>query len=266
MDEIIEDGWLGEFSRMDEEQRAAWNKAYRSKNDAFHAASPEGKELAEWKYQRYMQDYLATIVAIDESVGKVLSYLEGSGLEDNTIVVYTSDQGFFLGEKGWFDKRFMYREAFKMPLLIKAPNVPNSNIQNRELIANIDFAPTFLDLAGIVVPDHMQGRSFKTMLEGEEVFQWRDAVYYQYFEYPGIHDVKRHYGIRTKRYKLIHFYYDIDQWELYDLNDDPMEMNNLYGDEAYQDIVRDLKIRLQELRTLYKVPSIQEELSVNTDH
>ena len=261
MDEIIEDGWLGEFNRMNEEQRALWNEAYRRKNDAFHAASPEGMALTEWKYQRYMQDYLATIVAVDESVGQVLAFLKESGLADNTILVYTSDQGFFLGEKGWFDKRFMYREAFQMPLLIKAPNMPNAKFQNDELIANIDFAPTFLDLAGVAVPEHMQGRSFKDMLDGKPDAAWRDAVYYHYYEYPGIHDVKRHYGIRTQRYKLIHFYHDIDQWELYDLNEDPMEMDNLYGEEAYQDIVRKLKIRLQELRDFYKVPSVEEEFS-----
>jgi arylsulfatase A-like enzyme len=262
-DDIIEDGWAGEFNRMTPGQREAWNKAYRGKNDAFHAACPEGKALAEWKYQRYMQDYLATIVAVDESVGRILDYLEQSGLAENTIVIYTSDQGFFLGEKGWFDKRFMYREAFQMPLLIKIPNQANSKFQNEELINNVDFAPTFLDLAGVPVPVSMQGMSFKEMLQGQEHMPWRDAVYYHYYEYPGIHDVKRHYGIRTQRYKLIHFYHDIDQWELYDLEKDPSEMNNLYEDDDYQDIIKDLKIRLQELRDIYKVPTIEEELSVN---
>jgi len=268
-DEIRKDGYLGEFNRMNEKQREAWNEAYREKNDAFHAAHPEGEDLAEWKYQRYLQDYLSTILAVDESVGQILAYLDENGLAENTMVVYTSDQGFFLGEKGWFDKRFMYREAFAMPLLVKYPKEINPKTQNSELITNVDFAPTFLDLAGVQIPDEMQGNSFKRMIYDEDDISWRDAVYYHYYEYPGAHMVKRHYGIRTERYKLIHFYYDIDEWELYDLLNDPEEMNNLYGDTECQEIIRGLKVQLADLQDQYQVPSVEEELAyavIKKDH
>ncbi|MEA3478709.1 MAG: sulfatase [Bacteroidota bacterium] len=260
-EQVINDGWLGEFKRMNEKQRQSWNEAYRKKNDAFHEAELKGEALAKWKYQRYMQDYLSTIAAVDESVGRILAYLDESGLAENTIVVYTSDQGFFLGEKGWFDKRFMYSEAFKMPMLVRYPGEIVAGSQNDELISNVDFAPTFLELAGIEAPAEMQGKSFRSMFLDEQDTDWRDAVYYHYYEYPGAHMVKRHYGIRTHRYKLIHFYHDIDEWEFYDLREDPKEMNNLYPDESYIDIIRDLKVKLAELQEQYQVPDIREELA-----
>jgi len=262
-DRVLNDGYLGEFNRMTGEQREKWNDAYRNKNDEFHEAGLQGNDLAVWKYQRYMQDYLATIVAVDESVGRILDYLDETGLADNTIVVYTSDQGFFLGEKGWFDKRFMYREAFAMPLLLRYPKNTDPGSQVHELVTNVDFAPTFLDLAGIPIPGEMQGESFKNMIFGKDKEEWRNAVYYHYYEYPGAHMVKRHYGVRTDRYKLIHFYYDIDEWELYDLHDDPQEMNNLYADADYQEIIKELKVKLTELQYQYRVPSVEEELALS---
>jgi arylsulfatase A-like enzyme len=199
-----------------------------------------------------MQDYLGCIAAVDESIGKILGYLEDSGLASNTLVVYTSDQGFYLGEHGWFDKRFMYEESLRMPLLVCYPDfVPPASV-NQDMVSNLDFAPTFLDLAGVKIPPEIQGRSFKNILMGREIKDWRESFYYHYYEYPAVHMVKRHYGVRTKRYKLMHFYYDIDAWELYDLEKDPLEMNNVYGDPAYHEITQDLQKELLRLRAFYK--------------
>jgi arylsulfatase A-like enzyme len=203
-----------------------------------------------WRYQRYMQDYLGTIAAVDEGVGKVLDYLEEAGLLENTIVVYTSDQGFYLGEHGWFDKRFMYEESFRTPLLIRYPKEIKPGTKIDKLVQNLDFAPTLLDYARIEIPEEMQGESFRMLLNGKSD-KWRDAVYYTYYEYPSVHMVKRHYGVATDRYKLMHFYYDIDEWEMYDLHADPMEMNNIYNDPAYTEVRGMLHRRLQELREQY---------------
>ncbi len=237
--------------RMTEEQKKVWMAVYGPRKEAFEKQKPEGDELVRWKYRRYMQDYLGCIDAVDESVGKILDYLEVSGLDSNTLVVYTSDQGFFLGDHGWFDKRFMYEESLRMPLLASYPGFVTPAAVSHDMVSNLDFAPTFLDLAGIDIPTEIQGRSFKNLLKGKAMTDWRESFYYHYYEYPAVHMAKRHYGIRTKRYKLIHFYYDIDAWELYDLEKDPFEMNNVYGDPAYQDITRDLKQELQQLRDIY---------------
>jgi arylsulfatase A-like enzyme len=183
-----------------------------------------------------------------------MDQLEEMGLSENTIVVYTSDQGFYLGEHGWFDKRFMYEESFRTPLMIKWPSVIMAGQVNLDLVQNLDFAETFLDAAGIQIPNDMQGKSMLPLLKGEKE-KWRDALYYQYYEYPGIHAVKRHYGVRTNHYKLIHFYHDIDEWELYDLEKDPMEMNNLYVNPEYADVRQELHKRLDELREQYQVPA-----------
>lgn len=237
--------------RMTEEQKKAWEAVYGPRKEAFQREKPEGDDLVRWKYRRYMQDYLGCIDAVDESVGKLLDYLEESGLAANTLVVYTSDQGFFLGDHGWFDKRFMYEESLRMPLLASCPGfVPPASV-NQDLVSNLDFAPTFLDLAGTRVTQEIQGVSFKELLKGKEINDWRESFYYHYYEYPAVHMAKRHYGIRTKKYKLMHFYYDIDAWELYDLEKDPHEMNNVYGSAAYQDIAQDLKQKLQQLRDIY---------------
>ena len=210
------------------------------------------KEKMKWKFQRYMQDYLATISSVDDDVGRVLDYLEGTGLDENTIVVYTSDQGFYLGEHGWFDKRFIYNESFKTPLMIRWPNVIKPGITNDEMVQNLDFAQTFLEAAMIEAPDDMQGESIIPLLKGD-VEKWnRDAVYYHYYEYPSVHMVKRHYGIVNKQFKLVHFYYDVDEWELYDRINDPNEMINVYNNSDYKDVVEKLTEELYELRKKYK--------------
>ena len=188
---------------------------------------------------------------MDDNVGRLLDYLDGSGLAKNTIVIYTSDQGFYLGDHGWFDKRFMYKESFKMPLLVRYPKAIKPGTVNNDLVQNLDFAPTFLDFVGVEIPADMQGRSIRGILEGNTPSDWRTSVYYHYYEYPSCHMVKRHYGVRTKRYKLIHFYYDINAWELYDMKKDPDELNNLYSNPAYAKVVRKLKTELKRLRKQY---------------
>ncbi len=180
-------------------------------------------------YQRYIKDYLMCIESVDENIGRVMDYLEKNGLAENTIVVYTSDQGFYLGEHGWYDKRFMYEESMRTPLIVRYPKKGNKGVVSKELVQNIDFAATFLECAGVDVPEDMQGRSLLPLLKDGKAENWRDALYYHYYEYPGIHAVKRHYGVRTDRYKLIHFYHDVNKWELYDLKNDPSEMNNIYS-------------------------------------
>ena len=210
------------------------------------------KEKMIWKYQRYMQDYLGSISSVDDNVGRVLDYLDNNGLAENTIVVYTSDQGFYLGEHGWFDKRFIYDESFKTPLLIRWPNEIKPGTTEEEMVQNLDFAQTFLEAAQISAPTDMQGESLMPLLKGDGAKWNREAVYYHYYEYPSVHMVKRHYGIVTKEYKLAHFYYDVDEWELYDRKKDPKEMNNVYDDPAYAEIVKELKEKLAQLRVKYK--------------
>jgi len=202
----------GNTGRMNPEQKAAWDSVYMPINEEFKKLYPtlNDSDLMEWRYQRYMQDYMACIASVDEGVGQLLDYLDEAGLTNNTIVVYTSDQGFYLGEHGWFDKRFMYEESFRTPLVVRYPKEIKPGTKIDRLVQNLDFAPTFLDYAGVEVPKEMQGISFRDLVSGK-TSEWRDAVYYTYYEYPSIHMVKRHYGIATERYKLIHFYYDIDE-------------------------------------------------------
>lgn len=238
------------LARFDEQQLKAWLAAYTPKNDAFRAAKLEGEELGKWKFNRYIKDYLRTIKSVDDGVGEVLDYLDKNGLADNTIVVYTSDQGFYLGEHGWFDKRFMYEESLRTPILMRYPKEIKSGTQINQLIQNLDFAPTFLDYAGANIPEDIQGESFRKIVSGE-TSTWRNAIYYTYYEYPSVHMVKRHYGVRTDRYKLIHFYYDIDEWEMYDLEKDPSEMKNVYNDPAYAEVRETMHERLVEVRTKY---------------
>ena len=239
-----------ELERFTPEQKKAWLDAYSPKNDAMRNANLKGKDLALWKFNRYLKDYLRTIQSVDDGVGEVLNYLDEAGLSDNTIVVYTSDQGFYLGEHGWFDKRFMYEESLKTPFLIRYPKEIPAGSQVNELIQNLDYAPTFLDYANVKIPEDMQGESFRKIVSNETE-EWRDAIYYTYYEYPSVHMVKRHYGIRTDRYKLIHFYYDIDEWELFDLKNDPNEMNNIYDDPKYSEIKEQMHKKLSELRVKY---------------
>jgi len=242
--------FIRDLERMNEEQRANWMAAYETENQEFLENMPEGKELGLWKFNRYIKDYLRTIRSVDDGVGKVLDYLDESGLAENTVIVYTSDQGFYLGEHGWFDKRFMYEESFKTPLLVRYPKEIKPGTKIDKLVQNLDFAPTLLDYAGISTPEEMQGESFRKLVAGE-TDEWRDAVYYTYYEYPSVHMVKRHYGVATERYKLMHFYYDIDEWEMYDLEKDPMEMQNIYDDPDYAEVREMLHKRLEELREYY---------------
>lgn len=236
------------------EQRALWDAAYGPRNAEFRATAPTGEDLIRWKYQRYIKDYLRAIASVDDNLGRVLDWLDESGLAENTVVVYTSDQGFFLGDHGWFDKRWMYEESLRTPLLVRWPAEVAPGSVNRDLVQNLDLAETFLDLAGVAAPAVMQGRSLAPLLREETPPDWRDAIYYQYFEYPGWHMVRRHYGIRTHTHKLIH-YYEIGEWELFDLVRDPDELSNVYGDPAYAEVQGALHRRLGELRSQYEVPS-----------
>lgn len=249
-----------DLKRFNADQLKAWRAAFDPKNEAFLKAYgkldertltlEKKREIATWKFNRYIKNYLRTIQSVDDGVGEMLDYLEKNGLAENTIVVYTSDQGFYLGEHGWFDKRFMYEESFRTPLLMKFPKEIKPGTVNKNLVQNLDFAPTFLDYAGIKAPKEMQGESFRKLVSGEST-DWRDAVYYTYYEYPAEHSVKRHYGVSTDRYKLIHFYYDIDEWELYDLQEDPHEMKNVYDDSNYADIREMMHKKLVEIREKY---------------
>lgn len=252
-----------EVGRMNPSQRANWDKVYGPMNASFVKSYPSMNEMdkMKWRYQRYMQDYLGTIAAVDENVGRVLDYLEENGLMENTIIVYTSDQGFYLGEHGWFDKRFVYDESFKTPLMISWPGKIQPGSKSDEMVQNLDFAQTFLEAAHIEAPSDMQGESLMPLLLGQSDKWERDAVYYHYYEYPSIHMVKRHYAIVTKEYKLIHFYYDVDEWELYDRKNDPKEMKNVYDDPAYDSIKKKLHGELEGLRQKYGDSSqISQEL------
>jgi len=238
------------LKKMTEKQSKAWMAGFADENAAFRAAAPEGAELVRWKYQRYMKNYLGSIRGVDESLGRLLAYLDENGLADNTIVVYSSDQGFYLGDHGWFDKRFMYEESLGMPLIVRWPGTTKAGAVNTDLVQNLDYAETFLELAGAAVPDDMQGRSLVPLLRGEATDDWRDAIYYHYHGFPAVHMVARHYGIRTDRYKLMHFY-QFDEWELYDLAEDPDELINVYGDPRYRNVATSLAVRLGELREQY---------------
>lgn len=242
--------FINDLNRMTPDQREQWMNAYEPKNQELLNNMPQGEELAHWKFNRYIKDYLRTIKSIDDGVGQLLDYLDEEGLAGNTIVVYTSDQGFYLGEHGWFDKRFMYEESFRTPLLVRYPREISARTEIGNLVQNLDFAPTFLDYAGVQIPDDMQGESFR-LLVADETAEWRDAVYYTYYEYPSVHMVKRHYGVATERYKLMHFYHDIDEWEMYDIQVDPYEMTNVYDDPEYANIREMMHAKLTELREYY---------------
>ncbi len=242
------------YNRATVEQKAQYKPFLDAISKDFEENWPSmtSEEKMIWKYQRYMQDYLACISSVDDNVGRLLDYMDKNDLSENTMVVYTSDQGFYLGEHGWFDKRFIYDESFKTPLLIRWPNKIKPGITNEEMVQNLDFAQTFLEAAQIEIPGDMQGESLMPLLTSNEEEWTRDAVYYHYYEYPAEHQVMRHYGIVTTDYKLAHFYYDVDEWELYDRKKDPEEMNNVYGDPAYADVVKELHKKLEELRVKYK--------------
>lgn len=254
-----------QYARFTPEQKAQWDSVYRPISEQFKHDYPAMNDSAymRWKYQRYMQDYLGCIAAVDENLGRVLDYLKETGLDKNTIVVYTSDQGFYLGEHGWFDKRFIYNESFKTPLLVSWPGHISPGSRSDEMVQNIDFAQTFLAAAGIDAPADMQGESLLPLLEGHPEQWTREAVYYHYYEYPGVHMVKRHYGIVTKEYKLAHFYYDVDEWELYDRKSDPFELRNVYDDPAYASVRDKLREQLVDLRRFYKDSGELDEYYIN---
>lgn len=284
------EGLQSELGRMTAQQRKAIDAYYMPRNRDFLSKNLKGKELTEWKYQNYIRDYMAVIASVDESVGKLLDYLDSHGLTDNTIIVYTSDQGFYMGEHGWFDKRFMYEESFHTPLIISYPKHVKEGSECDQMVQNIDYAPTFLDLAGIEKPKYMPGTSLKPLFAGQTVKNWRKSLYYHYYDYPTYHMVRKHDGVRTDRYKLIHFYgkggeravqenkyqrqpgtseyrsfqflksinyipddADIDYYELYDLKNDPNELHNIYGKPGTEKIEKDMKKILAAYRKDLKV-------------
>ena len=246
------------YGRMDSAQKAAWDRFYTPIIDKFYKDNLKGEELVRWKYQRYMRDYAKTVKSLDDNVGRVLDYLEKEGLLDNTLVVYTSDQGFYMGEHGWFDKRFMYEESMHTPLIMRLPKGFDKRGDISQMVQNIDYAPTFLELAGVSVPSDIQGVSLLPLLRGEEPADWRKSMYYHFYEFPAEHMVKRHYGVRTDRYKLIHFYNDIDEWELYDLQNDKYEMHNIFGQKGTEEITSDLMRELKRLQVQYDDPILKE--------
>ena len=233
--------------RMTPEQKKRWRDAYQADDAAFHAAKLTGKELVRWKYQRYAKNYLRCVRGVDDSVGQLMQTLKDLDLEENTIVVYSSDQGFYIGDHGWYDKRWMYEESLKMPLIIKWPGVTTPGSRNTMMVQNLDYAETFLEAAACDADPQMQGRSLVPLLAGKEPEDWRKEIYYHYYEFPSVHMVPRHYGIRSERYKLMHFY-QFDEWEFYDLEADPDELVNLYDDPQYAEQVEQMKRELAALR------------------
>ena len=236
------------------------NGEYLSPSDTL-----KGEALKRWKYQRYIKDYLACTKSVDDEVGKLLAYLKENNLDKNTILVYCGDQGFYLGEHGWFDKRFMYETSFRMPFIMRFPEVIKPRTVINDFITNVDFAPTLLDMCGVSPTEEMQGKSYYSTLLGKNDKPVRDAVYYHYYEYPYWHHVQPHYGIRTDRYKLIHYYYDIDVWEMFDLEKDPNELNNIYGKPEYKDVQEKLNKRLKELQIEYKDTGTLDDYRKITD-
>lgn len=278
-------GLMGEVGRMNAQQRAAWDKYYIPRNREFMKQSPTGEALDDWKYQNYIRDYMSVIQSVDESVGRLLDYLDKHHLTDNTIVVYTSDQGFYMGEHGWFDKRFMYEESLHTPLIISYPGHVKEGSVCQQMVQNIDYAPTFLKLAGVAQPKEMTGRPLTALFDGTKQKDWRSSIYYHYYDYPAYHTVRKHDGVRTERYKLIHFYGkggdravaenryqrtpgtseyngyqglknsgyfnddpDVDYYEMYDLQSDPHELNNIYGKPEMKAIQRQLMKLLNSYR------------------
>jgi len=238
------------MGRMTPKQMAFWRKAYAPRDEAFHKAKLSGKELVRWKYQRYAKNYLRCVKGVDESVGTLMKTLEDLKLSDNTIVIYSSDQGFYVGDHGWYDKRWMYDESLKMPLIVKWPGVVEPGSTNEDLVQNLDYAETFLEIADSDVPNDMQGASLVPLLKGESPSDWRKSIYYHYYEYPSVHMVPRHYGVRSHQYKLMRFY-QFDEWEFYDLEKDPDELSNEYNNPAYATQIAEMKTELTRLRKHY---------------
>ena len=244
------------LNSLTDEQRAGWQQMFGNRGAEYEAVKDDPVALKQWKYQCYMKDYMSCVAAVDDSIGKMLQFLEDEGLAENTLVVYSSDQGFYLGEHGWFDKRFMYNESFKTPLIVRWQGHTEPGSVNHDIVSNLDFPSTFLDIAGVAVPDDMQGRSLVPLLKGETPADWRKSFYYHYYEYPSVHMVKKHYGVYDGRFKLIRFYDDVDEWELYDLENDPNEMVNVYSEPEYAQEVARLRTELERLKVELKVPPV----------
>ncbi len=243
-------------SNLTPEQLKEWNAYYEPRNKAFKEAKLGGKDLVRWKYNRYLHDYLGCVKAVDESVGKILDYLDAEKLSANTIVVYASDQGFYLGEHGWFDKRWIFEESIRTPLIIRWPGIVTKGTTNGDLVSLLDIAPTFLDAAGLVIPPEIQGKTMAGVLKGQTPTDWRKSFYYHYYEFPGPHSVHRHYGVVTDRYKLVHFYEPgVDYWELFDRKTDPNELKSMYGKPDYATAQKELMVELTRLRAELKVPN-----------
>ena len=240
------------MKRMSNEQLTKWRAAYAPKDEAFHKAKLKDKDLVRWKFQRYAKNYLRCVKGVDESIGRLQKTLNELGLDENTVVIYSSDQGFYIGDHGWYDKRWMYEESLMMPFIVKWPGITKPGSRDKHLIQNIDYAETFLEMAGAPVPSNMQGRSLVPLLKGQSPDNWRDSIYYHYYEYPSVHMIPRHYGIRTQRYKLMHFYQFGDEWELYDLKKDPDELNNIYGKPEHTKLQKRIKNRLTKLQNHYE--------------
>jgi arylsulfatase A-like enzyme len=252
------------YNRMTPDQQAMWDAAYQEKNEEFVAANLEGADLVRWKYQRYLKDYLRCIKSVDDSVGELNDLLESTGMAENTVFIYSSDQGFYLGEHGWFDKRFMFDESYRTPLLVRWPGQVKPGSTNSDLVSNLDFAQTFLDIAGVESPAEMQGASLVPILKGKKPSDWRTSHYYHYYEYPGWHMVHRHEGVYDGRHKLMNFY-DLEEWELYDLETDPREMKNQIENPEYAETVARLKSELSNLREQYDVPANEKQDLTDVD-
>lgn len=245
-----DDLWERFFSRLTKEEQQEFEEAYKAKNASFYSSDLKGDDLIRWKYQRFMKDYLRTVQTIDDNVGRVMKYLKENNLDENTIVIYTSDQGFFLGEHGWFDKRFMYKESFRTPLIIRWPNQIKAGSINDDFVMNLDIGQTILDAAGAEIPKDMEGRSFLPILKGDTPDDWRKNIYYQYYASGGETNVAKHIGVQSKDHKLIYFYENKD-WELYDLKKDSKELYNVCGKPEYEEVQKKLKENLIEKAQKY---------------
>ena len=239
------------MKKMTKDQLSSWRAFYGPRDKAFHEAKLSGKELVRWKFQRYAKNYLRCVRGVDDSVGKIQDTLKDLKLDDNTVVIYSSDQGFYIGDHGWYDKRWMYEESLMMPLIVKWPGVTKPDSRSDQMVQNLDYAQTFLEMAGAEIPANMQGRSLVPILKNGKADNWRKSIYYHYYEYPSVHMVPRHYGIRTERYKLIHFYQFGNEWEMYDLEEDPDELTNIYGKADKKSLQIDLEQQLKAIRKFY---------------
>jgi arylsulfatase A-like enzyme len=253
---LNEDCKLADPKDLGPEQKKTWDTYYAPRNAEFTNQNLSGKALVEWKYNRFMHDYLACVKGVDDAVGRILKYLDDTGLATNTIVIYSSDQGFFLGEHGWFDKRWIFEESARTPLIIRWPGMIKPGTVSSDIVSHIDLAETFLDAAGQPIPDRMQGRSLIPIFEGHTPADWRTAFYYHYYEYPQPHHVRPHYGVITDQYTMAHFYTpDVDYWELFDRQKDPGEMKSVFGDPAYATVQTNLMQEVFRQREILKEPA-----------